>query len=292
MGWLVIEDSHEVGIVDGRVVARALKDGVAGKQLKTIPAAIRDHADVEQLRRLAAWLADHGEAVRSRVENWMVSSLPIPTAVLTSVWADEAWCRVLTDLVVLGDGPDETGFLRGVQDGCLQVVNLEGETVRLAPSTVKIPHPVHLADLEELREFAAELGVHQQLEQIHRATWIKPQDAAEQRREAARYEGGTFRVGFGLVSRARSLGYQTVGVNAECLVRDGEQVTWASVQMGDSWEWDGPTQTGPLTWRNTDGHQLAFDEVGAVAWSEGMRMAAALYAGSSLAKDDSEEDDT
>lgn len=43
--------------------------------------------------------------------------------------------------------------------------------------------------------------------------------------------------------------------------------------------WDGDTETGGLTWSDEDGRTLRAAEVGPVAWSEGMRMAAALYAG-------------
>lgn len=38
-------------------------------------------------------------------------------------------------------------------------------------------------------------------------------------------------------------------------------------------------ETGSLTWQDQDGRALPLSEVGQVAWSEGMRMAAALYAG-------------
>ena len=48
----------------------------------------------------------HQTQCRSTVDEWMVRSLPVPTAVLTQVWADEAWSGALRDLVVTA-GPGE-----------------------------------------------------------------------------------------------------------------------------------------------------------------------------------------
>ncbi len=43
--------------------------------------------------------------------------------------------------------------------------------------------------------------------------------------------------------------------------------------------YDDETTTGALSWHDEDGRAVALTKVGPVAWSEGMRMAAALYAG-------------
>jgi hypothetical protein len=61
-------------------------------------------------------------------------------------------------------------------------------------------------------------------------------------------------------------------------VRDAGRSTEASVWIGEPY-WDGDTETGNLTWHDQEGRLLRLREVGPVAWSEGMRMAAALYAG-------------
>jgi hypothetical protein len=191
--------------------------------------------------------------------------------------------------VVVGDEPDEVGFLRGAtEDGALRVVNLDGETVRLSPRTVTLPHPVLLEDLDELREFAAELGVEQRVEQIYRATWRKPEESADTAGEGStptysyarvdEFSGGRFLSRFVLAARATSLGYRVSGASATCRVRDGGRTVEASVWIGEPYYYE-DAETGPLTWRDEDGRALKRSEVGPVAWSEGMRMAAALYAG-------------
>ena len=279
MGWLSAGDGYEVALLEGRVAARATEGRAAGRQLKTLPKGLREHPEVERLRKLAEWLDRHAAACLAQVDGWMVSSLPVPTGLLARVWADEAWQVALRDLVVVGDDPEEAGFLRdAAESGELRVVNLDGDTVRLSPETVTLPHPVLLPDLDDLREFAAELGVTQRVEQIHRATWLRPAEQPADAGEVRDYAGGKFASRFGLAARATSLGYRVSGAYATCRVRDGGRTVEAAVWIGEPY-YDEDTETGALTWRDQDGRGLALREVGPVAWSEGMRMAAALYAG-------------
>ncbi|MEV7012574.1 DUF4132 domain-containing protein [Streptosporangium sp. NPDC051022] len=279
MGWLSAGDGYEVALVEGRVVARATAGRAAGRQLKSLPKQVREHPETERLRRFAEWLDRHAAACVAQVDTWMVSSLPVPTGLVAEVWPDEAWQAVLRDLVVVGDDPEEAGFLRDVTgSGELRVVNLDGETVRLSPEAVTLPHPVLLPDLEELREFAAELGIVQRVEQIHRATWAKPADLGEKATEVTEFAGGSFASRFGLAARATLLGYRVSGGYVTCAVRDAGRAAGASVWIGEPY-WDGDTETGALTWDDREGRRLPLREVGPVAWSEGMRMASALYAG-------------
>lgn len=279
LGWLSAGDGYEVALLEGRVVARSTSGRAAGRQLKSLPKQVREHPEAERLRRLAEWLDRHAAACLAQADTWMVSSLPVPTGLVAAVWPDEAWQSVLRDLVVVGDDPEEAGFLRDVTaSGELRVVNLDGETVRLSPRTVTLPHPVLLPDLDELREFAAELGIVQRVEQIHRATWARPAEPVDRVAEVTEFSGGGFASRFGLAARATTLGYRVSGGYVTCAVRDGGGVTEASVWIGEPY-WDGETETGGLTWQGREGRRLSEREVGPVAWSEGMRMAAALYAG-------------
>ncbi|GAA2895690.1 DUF4132 domain-containing protein [Streptosporangium fragile] len=282
MGWLSAGDGYEIALVEGRVAARATAGRAAGRRLKSLPKQLRDHPEVERLRRLAEWLDRHVETCVTQVDTWMVSSLPVPTGLVVQVWRDEAWRSVLRDLVVVGDDPDEAGFLRDVTGtGELRVVNLDGETVRLSPATVTLPHPVLLPDLADLREFAAELGVTQRVEQIHRATWARPDDLGEQATQVTEFAGAKFDSRFGLAARATSLGYRVSGGYATCAVRDAGRAVEASVWIGEPY-WDGDSEMGGLGWNDRQGRRLPLREVGPVAWSEGMRMAAALYAGRTI----------
>ena len=277
MGWLAAGDAYQVALVDGRVAARATSGRAPGRQLKSLPKALKDHPEVERLRRFAEWLERHEAACLAQVDRWMVSSLPVPTELVARVWPDEDWRSALRDLVVVGDNPDEVGFLRDATEaGVLRVVDLDGETVRLSPRTVTLPHPVLLPDLDDLREFAAELGIAQRVEQLHRATWRKPVDLDAGATEVSQFAGGLFWRS-ALAARATSLGYRVSGSQATCRVRDGERTVEAAVWVGEPW--DHEVRTGGLSWLDPEGRRLRPVDVGPVAWSEGMRMAAALYAG-------------
>ncbi|MEW2634755.1 DUF4132 domain-containing protein [Streptomyces sp. NPDC048389] len=279
MGWLSAGEGYEVALAGGKVTARSTSGRASGRELKSLPKALKDHPEVDRLRRFAEWLDRHATACAAQVDTWMVSSLPVPTALLARVWPDEAWQVALRDLVVVGEDPDEPGFLRDATEaGELRIVTLDGETVRISPETVTMPHPVLLPDLEELREFAAELGVIQEVEQIHRATWVRPDGLAETATEVDEFAGGKFSSRFRLAGRATSLGYRISGGCATSRIRDAGRTVEASVWIGEPY-WDGETETGALSWHDEDGRSLRLREVGPVAWSEGMRMAFALYAG-------------
>ncbi|MEF9886808.1 DUF4132 domain-containing protein [Streptomyces sp. P9-A4] len=279
MAWLAAGEGYEITLDDGRVVAR--RSG--GRQLKSLPKALRDHPETDRLRQLGEWLDRHAAACVAQVDTWMVSSLPVPTELIARVWPDEAWQSALRDMAVVGDDPDEVGFLRDVTaDGELKTVDLDGETVRLSPRTVTLPHPVRLPDLDDVRDFAAELGITQRVEQIHRATWARPTAGhAETATEVRDYAGGKFASRFGLAARATGLGYRVSGGYATCKVRDGGRGTEASVWIGEPY-WEGESETGALSWHDEEGRAVRLSEVGPVAWSEGMRMAAALYAGRTI----------
>ncbi|MEU8773621.1 DUF4132 domain-containing protein [Streptomyces sp. NPDC048606] len=275
MTWLALEEGYEVSLVEGRVTARR----PAGRQLKTLPKALRDHPEVDRLRRLSEWLERHEAACLAQVDAWMVSSLPVPTELLARVWPDAAWQEALRDLAIVGEDPDEVGFLRDVtESGELKVLDLDGETVRLSPRTVTLPHPVLLPDLDDVREFAAELGLTQRVEQIHRATWVKPDDVRAGATEVSDYAGGKYPNRQGLAARATGLGYRVSGGYACLRIRDTGRAVEAAVWIGEPY-WDDETTTGALNWNDADGRAVRLGEVGPVAWSEGMRMAAALYAG-------------
>jgi hypothetical protein len=290
MGWLAAGDTYEVALVEGRVVARSASATPAGegKRERTLPAELQDRPEVVELQRLAEWLDRHAAECVAQVDNWMVSSLPVPTGLLARVWPDEAWRAALRDIVVVGEGPDEIGFLRDADesDG-LRVVTPDGGTVRLTPRTVTMPHPVLLPQLEELRALADELGVVQGVEQIHRAIWPAPGETDGGGTDVVtEFAGAEYRSWFHLSARATSLGYQVSGSRIVGRVRDAGRVYTAAVGMSDPYT-EEKAWTGGLSWNLGDAHRrLPLREVGPVAWSEGMRMAAALHAGRTVPTDD------
>jgi hypothetical protein len=253
----------------------------AGKPLKAMPKAIKDHVAVVGLRQLLEWLKRHEATCRAEVERWMIRSLPVPVAVLTRVWADEAWRAALRDLVVVPLGADlaTAGFLRDADvDKGLGVVDLDGESTRITAETVTIPHPVRLPDLDDLREFAADLGVEQGTLQLFREVWHKPADTAGQQRELSRYGGAAFTELRHVQSRATSAGYRVQGGTAICRIWEDGRTVVASMWIGDG-DPGYETETSDLSFTDAAGEELATADVPPVAWSEGLRMAAHLHAG-------------
>ncbi|WP_236242587.1 DUF4132 domain-containing protein [Streptomyces sp. CC228A] len=282
MGW-VSAGGYEVALDDGKVVCR----NAAGRRLKSVPAKLADDPVVTGLRQLAEWLERHERRCLDDVERWMVRSLPVPLAVVERVWPDPAWQAVLRDLVVCGEDGEIAGFLRDAGPGRgLGLVDLDGDTVRISPALVRIPHPVLLEDLEELREFAVELGVEQRVGQLFREVWHRPADPDPEATAVHDHEGGTFKELRFLAGRAAQLGYRVRGGHAVCPVLEDGRTTEARVWIGD-YETYAETETGPLTWSDGEGRTLKLHQVGPVAWSEGMRMAAALYAGRDIEAEES-----
>nr|WP_079160569.1 DUF4132 domain-containing protein [Streptomyces pactum] len=154
MGWVTTGD-YEVALDDGKVVCR----NAAGRRLKSVPAKLADDPAVVGLRQLAEWLERHERQCLTDVEQWMVRSLPVPLAVLTRVWPDPAWRSALRDLVVTGADGEVAGFLRDADpERGLGLVDLDGDTVRIAPDLVRLPHPVLLEErLATAGELLAEL---------------------------------------------------------------------------------------------------------------------------------------
>ncbi|MFI9785080.1 DUF4132 domain-containing protein [Kitasatospora sp. NPDC051984] len=283
MAWLTAGDYEVTLEADGKVACR----NAAGRRLKTVPAKLKDDPAVVQLRRLAEWLDAHERQCLATVERWMVRSLPVPAAVLGAVWADETWRSVLRDLVVTGADGSVAGFLRDADPARgIGVVDLDGDTVRLTDAEIRIPHPVLLEDLDELREFAVELDVAQQLQQLHREVWQRPADLDPKDTQVDTYAGGRYKELRELVGRCARLGHRVRGGYAIVpLVEDGRTLE-ARVWVGDYYEYD-ECETGSLSWVNADGRPVPFAEVGPVAWSEGMRMAAALHAGRTIEGEES-----
>ncbi|BCJ73943.1 hypothetical protein CS0771_34870 [Catellatospora sp. IY07-71] len=291
MGWLEASGGYAVTLRGGALLARNAK----GKELRTVPAALRDDPVVVGLRQLTEWLGRHEAQCRADIERWMVRSLPVPVAVLADVWADETWREALSDLVVgvLDDegrfDPDEVGFLRDASAGQIGVVNLDGDTVRLPAERVVIPHPVTLAELDDLREFAADLGVKQSVDQLFRQIFVRPAGLDPQARRVGDFSGGRFAELRHATSRATKLGYPVRGGNAVCRVFEGGVTVEARFWIGS----DDPyyeTETGDLVFTDRKGTALELGGIGPVAWSEGNRMAAALYAGRVVKQEEDEEE--
>jgi hypothetical protein len=278
--WLEAGGGYALALDGGRLVAR----GPRGTVLRSVPAAVRESALGVQLRELSEWLVRHERECAERVETWMVRSLPVPATVLVACWPDPAWRRALRDSVA---GPlrgaeldrDLTGFLRGADPGRgIGIVTADGETAWSPARTFLVPHPVLIADLDDFRAFATELQVEQVIPQLHRETWARPAlpDPAADRVED--FAAARFAQLRDAIARCRGLGYAITGGSAVTRVWEDARLVEARYWIGGE-ETDAPTSTGDLVWVAPGGRQLPLAEVGPVAFSEGMRMAALVHAG-------------
>jgi hypothetical protein len=224
---------------------------------------------------LSEWLRRHERECAESVETWMVRSLPVPVGVLVECWPDPAWRRALENVVVADS--EVTGFLRGADRGRgIGVVTADGETAWSTAPALLVPHPVLIDDLDDFRDFATELQVDQTVPQLYRETWARAPEPAGDRVED--FAGGRFAQLGQATGRCRALGYAVSGGSAVTRV-------WESARLVEARFWIGnetpevPATTGDLIWVAAGGRRLELREVGPVAYSEGMRMAALVYAG-------------
>jgi Domain of unknown function (DUF4132) len=281
--WVTTESGYELTLIDNKMVCRNAK----GKQLASVPAAVKDDPVAIDLRGLAEWLVGHDKECRERVDAWMLRSLPIPRALISSVWPDSAWQNALRDctIAVVKDGkPDmkRVGLLRDATDEGVGVVDLDGNTKRWPCDQIVIPHPVLLPDLDDWREFTAELGINQVVPQLFRETHVRP-ELDDKPVSVSTYSGGKYAELRHVQGRASSHGFSVSGGFAVCRIFEGDQMVEARLWIGaDSPEYE--TETGELYWVDGEGAQLTGKQVGPVAWSEGNRMGADLYAGRVIEK--------
>lgn len=280
--WIDLPSGYSLTIDNGTILARNAK----GKDLKSVPAAVKKTDEFLELDGLLTWLNAHEAECRDQVERWLLRSLPVPTAVLATVWPDPTWQAALTDLVVRpadDDDDDNLGFLRAATveaDGkpTVGIVNLDGESVTLEAAEILIPHPALLPDLDDLREFAAELGIEQSFNQLQREVHPLPDPLPEATVTSLHdWAGAEFEQLRFAMGRATGAGFAVKGGYAVARIHEGGRLVEASYWIGADYP-EGPTWTEDLSWM-VDGKELPVRDVGPVAYSEGVRMARHIHAG-------------
>lgn len=272
-------------LLDGEeILARNAK----GKQLKTVPAKARKLPEFEQLDALRTALSQHRQTCITTVSTWFLSGQTIPTRVIAAVWPDPAWQAMLKDAILNFDG--SIGLLRDTTADSLSLVDIDGETVSVPVddnSVVSLPHPILMDDLSDWREFAVELGVHQGFDQLFRDTYPKPVDEAGQREALEKYSGGEYEKTNVLVGRSRGGGFTVdfeegvAGISLDVVepgVENNAEIT-ATLEVMDTYE--GSAALGNLYFTR-DGRTVPAEEVGPVAWSEGVRMAEFVFSGRTI----------
>jgi hypothetical protein len=279
--WLDAGGGYELALQGGVVRAR----NAHGKVLSSLPAAARRSPLLERLRALREWLERHERECGAQVEAWMLRSLPVPGGVVEALWPDPAWRAALRDAVVAGlDASGERladgiGLLRAADPvRGLGVVTLDGETRWLRPAACAVPHPALIPELESFRDLATDLDVEQRVPQLFRETWARPPDLDPAGTAVQAFAGGRFDPARRVVARCRELGYQLTDGCAVARVWEAGRLLEARYQVGEDHP-DYATVTGELYWLGPGAGRQPLGAVGPVAFSEGMRMASAIFGG-------------
>ena len=276
--WLPADKDYSMALLDGKVVGRNPK----GAKLASVPPWLKESELAQQLTGLRDWLDEHEKHCVAAIEIWMLRSLPVPRDLLAAVWPDPAWQSILMNSVVCavkkGEiSQSEAGFLRHVDEKKgVGVVDLDGETQWLKVDAIAIPHPTLLTELNDFRQLTLELGIQQALDQLFRQTWV-PTKEQQDASSVNDFSGGKFAQLNHVLGLCRRLGFRVSGGYACCPVwEDGRQVE-ARFWIGSDYP-EGETWTGDMIFTDSKEHTIPVKDVGPVAFSEGMRMAAAIYA--------------
>ncbi len=294
-GFVPAGKGYFLGLRDNKLVCRNPK----GQQLGSVPKDLRAGEVGEQLLAAVDFLKAHEREAAQNVEGWMLRSLPTPASVLLAVWADEAYRRALENLVVTRTGEaahaassalEGAGFLKGVDPRKgIGLVNLDGETVWEKAEALLVPHPILLGELDDLRSLAAELGLTQGVKQLFREVFTKPRDLAPDQTDVSTFRGGKFEQLSHARGAVKSLGYRSSGGWAVCRIFEEGQTCEARFWIGADDPMD-EAHTDNLNWVSASGDPIPVKDVPPIAFSEGMRMASAIYGKRVVEKKEGEED--
>ncbi len=278
VSWVPADKDYALALLDGKIVGRNPK----GSKLASVPPWLKESELAQQLTGLRDWLDEHERQCMASVELWMLRSLPFPRDLLVAVWPDPVWQSILMNSIVCGVkkgefSQEEAGFLRNVDEKKgVGIVDLDGETQWLKLDMIAIPHPILLKELNDFRQLTMELDIQQRLDQLFRQTWA-PTKEQQDASSINDFSGGKFAQLNHLLGLCRRLGYRVSGGYACSPVWEkGTQVEarfWVGSESPESETW-----TADLIFTDSKEHTIPVKDVGAVAFSEGMRMAAAIYA--------------
>ena len=279
VAWIDAERDYAIGLRHGKLVCRNPK----GKTLAAVPKWLKESEPAESLRALSQWLAEHSLECQHTVERWMLGSFVIPTTVLQAIWDDEDWQVALRDMVVVpadakgGCDYENTGLLRQLDSKRgIGVVDLDGESQWHKTASFAVPHPILIADLEDLRELASDLEIRQVVDQLYRPI-AQPTEEQKELKQVNDFTGGVFEQLNYALSHCRRLGYPVRGGYATCRIFENGQKVQARYYVGDEHP-ESETWTGGLVFVDESEHAIKIGDLGPVAFSEGMRMASAIYA--------------
>lgn len=285
-GWVDAGGGYALSLVSGKLAARK-----NGQPLASVPKPLKEGELAERLLAAADFLAAHDRTCIDTVESWMLRSLATPAGVLASVFRDPSWRKALENAVIApvdarGQVGEGLGFFRGVDDKRrVGIVDADGETRWLDAPGVFLPHPVSLgAALDDLRSLAGELALTQGIGQLFREVFVKPQDLGPQDGSVRQFAGGEFEMLSHAMGAAKAQGYRVIGGSAICRVWERGRVYEARFYLGDGDPMD-EASTGDLEWVDDKQRPVPLVDVPPISFSEGMRMAAGVYAKRKIEKE-------
>lgn len=275
--WVPAVGGHELALDGTTLTCR----NSSGRVLKSIPRAVRASPVGEKLSELRDRLLRHEAECRAAVESWLLAGVPIPAALLARVWPDPGWRSCLRHLVVIVDG--RAGVLTEVsEEGRTRLTDKDGTPHTPPVGPVTVPHPALLPDVAAWQSALDAEQIAQEIGQLAREVHHRPAGTDPGATAVDDYAGGHFEELRYATARAAQHGFVMRGGFAVVRTVDGGADRGAAVQAR---YWLGaddpglPTRTGPLMWVDDAERPVPLGEIGPVAWSEGVRMAALIYGG-------------
>ncbi|MBU1221639.1 DUF4132 domain-containing protein [Myxococcota bacterium] len=278
VNWVSTDTGYSLAIENGKIICANAK----GAQLKSIPKQVRDSEDYEKMKNLQDFLELHKLDCMSSVTKWMLGTVPLSLKVISGVFPDPYWREILTNALIFRTKNGEInasdgGFLRGWDDKKgLGFVDMDGESVWMKDGNIVIPHPVLIPDIDEWRALGAEMEFTQAFDQLFREIHVKAPEVKPDDDSLETWSGGEFNTLMQVMSLCSQKGYRVKAGHAVCSIIENGRNVEARFYIGD----DSPdyyTSTGDLSWNDETGETLKFADVGPVAWSEGVLMAATIY---------------
>lgn len=271
--WTPAGPDHELCLDGIELLCRK----TSGRILASVPKAVKSSVAGQRFVELRDRLLRHQSQCRSTVESWLLGDIPVPSALLAAVWPDPIWRDSLTNLVVTVG--DHTGLLAGIDDTGQYLLVLPGDTTcRVRATTVRIVHPVLLSEPLQWRQLLWLRQSTQPIAQLDRQTHPKPADLDPTATGIDDYRRAHFTELRHATSLADQHGYRVRGGYAVTSVTEAGTSAQARYWLGAG-DPTIETATGRLVWVDDTEHPIALGDLGPVAWSEGVAMAAIIYAG-------------
>lgn len=275
--WTEVPTGHALRVHGGELQCRNAK----GRILASVPPAVKRTEEHERLAVLVDSLTRHRREQVEAAEAWMLRGAVVPVPLLAALWEDPDARAALHGLLVQGTASPLSGLLLDADAAGLEVADADGGRHRMPDPAVVVAHPALLEDADRWWRALVEHGLTQAVEQLQRQVfrvgrvdWLVPAAEGPSAPYVLRYAEGSavFRDYARLMAAFLPLHAELTARHVGVRVREGGQEVLARVELeGDSPEHE--HYADRVAWFAPDGRRLTFEEIGPVAWSEGVRLA-------------------